>query len=105
MSKSILDNYTLNWIQRHKAKGTVIKVPMTKARRRFLRQIFDGFDSDGGGEIDFNEFLAASRFANPKVSRDEVVKIFNELDIDGGGGISFEEFCSGMAKKDAELTM
>ena len=39
---------------------------MSKARRKFLRQIFDGFDEDGGGDIDFEEFQKAISFADPK---------------------------------------
>ena len=105
MSNSILDQYTLNWIQRHKSKGTIIRIPMSKARRRVLRRIFDGFDADGGGSIDFEEFFSACKYANPKQSREEIMQLFKELDLDEGGAISFEEFCAGMAHKDSENAM
>jgi len=92
----------MNWIQRRKAKGTVIKVPMTKARRQFLRQIFESFDTDGGGDIDFYEFKNAVQFVAPDLPREQIMKLFKELDVDDGGTIDFDEFCSGMSNKDAE---
>lgn len=100
--KKGLDQYTMNWIQRHKAKGTIIKVPMSKGRRQFLRQIFESFDTDGGGDIDFNEFKSAVQFVAPDLPFIKIMNLFKELDCDDGGTIDFDEFCAGMSNKDAE---
>jgi CheY-like chemotaxis protein len=100
--KKGLDQYTMNWIQRHKAKGTIIKVPMSKGRRQFLRQIFESFDTDGGGDIDFNEFKSAVQFVAPDLPFMKILNLFKELDCDDGGTIDFDEFCAGMSNKDAE---
>ena len=100
--KSILDGYTLNWIRRHKSAKTIIKIPMSKSRRKFLRQIFDGFDEDGGGDIDFGEFRKAVQFADPRATYEQALQLFKSIDLDDGGTIDFEEFCHGMERKEAE---
>jgi Ca2+-binding EF-hand superfamily protein len=57
-----------------------------------IKNIFDLFDSDGGGSIDTEELARA--FVNLGISdtREEVDKLVSQIDQDGSGEIEYAEF-------------
>ncbi len=56
------------------------------------RKIFEDIDSDGSGELDFDEFVEAYKRINPEVSLLQLEQMFEEADLDGGGTLCFAEF-------------
>ena len=99
MNVGILDSQTLRWLNKRKRKDVIIKLPMSKAKKRFLLRIFDGFDTDGSGAIDLQEFSEAYKFVQGGTEgggKIKMKKMFDEMDVDGGGLITFDEFCLAM---------
>jgi hypothetical protein len=45
------DTFTMNYIEKRRSRTVLIKKPIKKSRKSMLRQIFDGFDYDGVGDI------------------------------------------------------
>jgi len=68
---------------------------------RDLGEVFERFDTDGSGEIDFNEFGAAMREMNRKkglnLSEEEIARLFKVADDDRSGAISYAEFVKGFS--------
>jgi hypothetical protein len=98
----------MNWIQKRKSKSVIIKTPMSKSKKIFLRQIFDGFDADSSGCISLPEFINAVEFAEAglyktkarkAMRRKELEDFFHAMDLDGSGDIRFDEFCAAMGKE------
>ena len=58
-----------------------------------LRRIFAAIDSNGNGEIDFNELQVALEEMGIKMKPKKLVKFFQFIDVDNNGVINFEEFC------------
>jgi hypothetical protein len=64
-----------------------------------VRKRFDEFDTDGSGQIDYDEFVVmmckllrvkdVSQISAPRLQR-----FWREADVDGSGEIDFEEFCN-----------
>jgi len=52
---------------------------------------FRFFDSDGGGEIDYNEFREGVKNLGLPLKKPQVVALFNSFDADGGGTLSVDE--------------
>lgn len=62
-----------------------------------VRKSFNSVDTDGSGEIDFEEFSYLIRTLAedgeiPEPSVEEIRKIFNILDLDQGGTIGMDEY-------------
>jgi len=62
-----------------------------------VKEVFDGFDTDGSGEIEEDEFKAILyRLMNVKsesdVSDKKLERYWRELDSNGTGGVGFDEF-------------
>ncbi|GMI26760.1 hypothetical protein TeGR_g8569 [Tetraparma gracilis] len=57
-----------------------------------FREIFDLFDSDGGGSIDASELGSVMRTLGKHPSEEELVKLVKQIDEDGSGEIEFDEF-------------
>eukprot|EP00955_Chlamydomonas_euryale_P116252 366406-Chlamydomonas_euryale.AAC.15 len=55
-----------------------------------IKSIFDAYDDDQSGQLDYDEFLHAMELAG--FNQEESSEIFLEVDRDGSGEISFEEF-------------
>lgn len=58
-----------------------------------LRRIFDQMDTNGNGEIDFNELQSALETIGLTVPEATLRSFFDFIDIDHDGVINFEEFC------------
>ena len=57
-----------------------------------IADLFDGFDHDGSGEIDVDEFLDSDSWRSMSgVSQDELVSVFESIDGDESGTVSLLE--------------
>ena len=59
-----------------------------------LRELFDAFDTDGGGAISAEELGAALRKMGAEPSNEELEDLVRSCDADGNGEISFHEFAN-----------
>jgi len=57
-----------------------------------VREVFDQFDSDGGGTIDVDELRMAMRSLGQNLTKAEAEALMLELDTGGDGSIEFAEF-------------
>jgi len=106
-SMTMLPPDAIRWMnKRRPLNQTVAKathIPPHKASQ--LREMFDGLDIDGGGEIDLKEFKDAIAYVSehstvgtgdilgdPK----NVTAIFRAMDTDGSGTVDFNEFVIAM---------
>ena len=62
------------------------------------RAQFAELDTDGSGELDEGELLAALTKLGATATEDEARRMIREADVNGNGTIDFEEFCAHMAK-------
>ena len=82
---------TRDWLAKRKK---VVKRTLTDAKRAQLHELFSALDSDGGGEVEFEEFalawkmMAGDREESATIAR----RAFKEIDVDGNGTMDFEEF-------------
>ncbi|XP_070570804.1 EF-hand calcium-binding domain-containing protein 3-like [Ptychodera flava] len=76
---------------------------LTKGQVEAFREVFDLFDSNGGGSIDAEELEMALRSVDIHLSRDEIEDVMNNLDNDGNGEIDFEEFLTLMTNTERFL--
>jgi hypothetical protein len=112
--KSIYDDqFTMKYIEARKSKTVLIKKPIKKSRRVMLRQIFDGFDYEGTGDISADDLKKALMFifdhseegkGARRSIRDakwrEISDMVAEIDNDGSGEIDFDEFCEFMTSQE-----
>ena len=90
-SSRCVSQHTREWLAKRKK---VVKRTLTEAKRTQLRELFAALDSDGGGEVEFEEFasawkmMAGDREESATIAR----KAFKEIDADGNGTMDFEEF-------------
>jgi calcium-dependent protein kinase len=54
-------------------------------------RMFEEADADGNGEIDFDEFIAATMDKDKFLSKENIAAAFREFDRDGNGKISLDE--------------
>lgn len=57
-----------------------------------LREIFQSFDTNCKGFINFDDFEKAMKLKNPKIDRLKILKYFRELDTNLDDRVSFHEF-------------
>ncbi|KAF1332941.1 Regulator of chromosome condensation, partial [Globisporangium splendens] len=64
-----------------------------RATTAFLAELFDKYDTDGSGGIDFDEFKVLLRDLRIQLSEPKALAYFKKCDKVRRGSISFEEFC------------
>jgi len=64
-----------------------------------LKQAFNEFDVDGGGNISTKELGWAMRAMGMNPTENDLLELINEYDTDGSGQIEFPEFCNMMSHK------
>ena len=57
-----------------------------------IREVFDQFDSDGGGSIEVDELRMALKSLGQDLTKAEAEALMLELDSSGDGSIDFAEF-------------
>jgi len=65
-----------------------------------VTKFFNKYDSDGNGEIDFNEFIALSVALNNQAmsgSEQAMAQLFSSMDADGNRSLSHKEIRAGIA--------
>jgi Ca2+-binding EF-hand superfamily protein len=99
---TLLGPDAIHWMNKRRPLNQTQAQPqhISPHRASQLRDMFDGLDFNGGGEIDLKEFKEAiayvesravggtSIFGDPK----RVNEIFQEMDADGSGTVDFNEF-------------
>lgn len=61
-----------------------------------IRKVFAHFDSDGGGELDLEEFREMMRAMQIGLSEERIIELFLSFDADGGGAVDEKEFVRGL---------
>lgn len=101
---SFLDPVSIRWMnkRRKNVSNHQIANKVTPQRAQQIRDMFNGLDFDGGGEIDLQEFKQAvayvalhtknSSWADPK----KLNEMFVAMDTDGSGTVDFNEFMVAM---------
>jgi Ca2+-binding EF-hand superfamily protein len=56
-----------------------------------IRELFNHFDTDKSGSLDFDEFLKALRPPMSKARKDIIIKAFHKLDRSGDGVVTIED--------------
>ncbi|PFX26069.1 Caltractin [Stylophora pistillata] len=79
--------------------GTVISLGFTSA----FREVFDLFDSNGGGTIDAEELDLALKSVEIHLSQEELQEVLSAMDKDGNGEIDFHEFLNLMTNTERFL--
>ncbi|KRX03957.1 hypothetical protein PPERSA_12404 [Pseudocohnilembus persalinus] len=64
-----------------------------------IKEAFDLFDSDGGGQIDPKELKAAMTSLGFEAKNQTIYQMIADLDADGSGAIEFPEFLSLMTAR------
>lgn len=102
---TLLSPEAIQWMNKRRPlhQAQVQPQHISPHRASQLRDMFDGLDFNGGGEIDLKEFKEAiayvesrttgtSIFGDPK----RVNEIFQEMDADGSGTVDFNEFVTAL---------
>ena len=64
-----------------------------------LKEAFNLFDQDGGGDIDVEELGTVMRALGEHPTEEELQEAVDEVDADGDGTVDFPEFLAMMAKR------
>uniref|UniRef100_A0A6U4ML33 EF-hand domain-containing protein n=1 Tax=Hemiselmis andersenii TaxID=464988 RepID=A0A6U4ML33_HEMAN len=75
-----------------KARLKRSKQGLTEEQIMLVREVFDAFDTDGGGTIDVDELRAAMKALGQNRTKAEVKALMEEIDSSGEGVIDFSEF-------------
>ncbi|XP_033113994.1 uncharacterized protein LOC117114435 [Anneissia japonica] len=70
-----------------------------------FREVFDLFDTNGGGSIDADELQAALASVEIHISHKEIEDVLSQIDDDGNGEIDFQEFLTLMTNTEKFLEM
>ena len=57
-----------------------------------IEELFEQNDTDGNGDIDFDEFTALMRELDPQMPRSSLGLGFRDIDTNHDGRINFDEF-------------
>mmetsp|Transcript_67962 Transcript_67962/g.167875 ORF Transcript_67962/g.167875 Transcript_67962/m.167875 type:complete len:181 (-) Transcript_67962:523-1065(-) len=68
------------------------KQGLTEEQLMEIREVFDTFDSDGGGSIDVDELRKALRALGQQMTQQEAEALIQDMDESGEGEIDFMEF-------------
>lgn len=95
-----LNSQTERWMLRRRK---VMKKSLGEKTRTHFRELFDALDSDGGGEVEFEEFAAAwSLVRGSASSMREARELFAGIDVDRSGTMDFDEFTRLMSDLEGE---
>lgn len=72
---------------------------ITEQQRRDYKKVFEQYDSDNNGSIDWDEFRKLLTELNKEMSLEDKVAAFNEVDSNHSGRIDFEEFIAWWSKR------
>ncbi|RDW84487.1 calmodulin CaM [Coleophoma cylindrospora] len=70
--------------------------PLSPEEVEILKEAFDAYDQDRGGNITVEEFGRVMRETGQNPTEEELAQIIKEVDLDGDGTINFDEFIAMM---------
>ena len=72
-----------------------------------LRGAFLDADSDGGGDLDLDEFTEAfGKILGPSLSKQDIINLFMKIDADSNGTVNWDEFVDYMMlENQSKMTM
>ncbi|XP_058972656.1 uncharacterized protein [Pocillopora verrucosa] len=76
---------------------------LTEQQITAFREVFDLFDSNGGGTIDAEELDLALRSVEIYLSQEDLLEVLSAMDKDGNGEIDFHEFLNLMTNTERFL--
>ena len=98
------DSTDLIWLEEVKKKFR--EVTKDIIAKQGWAALFNRYDKNGSGDIDFEEFSAAARsdcaISLEMISDDDLRALFAEADDDGSGELDSEEFCNWMVSEDTQ---
>ncbi|XP_001637910.3 uncharacterized protein LOC5517849 [Nematostella vectensis] len=74
------------------ADNKFMGLTLTSEQVMAFKEVFDLFDSNGGGTIDAEELDLALRSVDIQLTQEEIVEVLMAMDKDGNGEIDFGEF-------------
>jgi len=72
---------------------------LTQDQKQDYKEIFDIFDTDGGGKITNDEISNVMKSLGQNPTEEEVERMIVEIDYNGDGEVDFEEFLMLMVKQ------
>ncbi|KAM3075315.1 hypothetical protein ACMFMG_007245 [Clarireedia jacksonii] len=76
--------------------------PLSNEEIAILKEAFDAYDTDKGGNITVEEFGRVMKESGQNPSEEQLAEIIKEVDIDGDGTINFDEFIAMMTGRKRE---
>ncbi|KAL3419481.1 calmodulin [Phlyctema vagabunda] len=70
--------------------------PLSAEEVQILKDAFDEYDTDKGGNITVEEFGRVMKESGQNPTDEELAQIIREVDLDGDGTINFDEFIAMM---------
>ena len=74
---------------------------ITKQQQREYKKVFEQFDTDDNGCLDWDEFRKLLTELNKEMSLEEKLAAFHEVDTNHSGRIDFDEFIAWWSKRSA----
>lgn len=98
---SHLDPVSIRWMNKRRPKGAAGALKISAHKAAQLKEMFDGLDFDGGGEIELREFRQAINYVTETTHQEPIepkklAEIFRAMDTDGSGTVDFGEFLVAM---------
>lgn len=61
-----------------------------------MTELFNMFDKDGSGNIDFNEFIDLCKYLGINLGEENMLQLFARSDKDHDGMVNYDEFAQAM---------
>ncbi|XP_054758612.1 uncharacterized protein LOC129264684 [Lytechinus pictus] len=100
---SRMDDMSYSPHQRRKKKSAEPEPALTKEQVEAFQEVFDLFDSNGGGTIDADELQLALSSVDIHLPAQDIRDVLEGIDKDGSGEIDFEEFLTLMTNTEKFL--
>ncbi|XP_071941497.1 uncharacterized protein [Antedon mediterranea] len=78
---------------------------LTSKQIEAFQEVFDLFDTNGGGSINADELHSALESVDIYISHKEIEDVLSQIDVDGNGEIDFQEFLTLMTNTEKFLEM
>ncbi|KAL4451067.1 hypothetical protein ABPG74_021389 [Tetrahymena malaccensis] len=92
MSKPKIEHQAQNNSEKHKQYEDLDKNEYDQESKEAIRLVFQKFDKDGSGDIQFEEIGNLAKELGLKIKNEDIQQIFLDLDQNSDKKISFEEF-------------
>ena len=69
-----------------------VKINLSDDQIKEFRDVFNGFDKDGGGNIEAEELALVMKALGQDPTKEQLDAMVKKVDTDGSGEIDFDEF-------------